>query len=232
MAEPSRIARGARVRGTVRGAEPLIVAGRIDGRVELEAGLVVERDGVVVAEVRAHSVELAGLIVGDVVAAQVHLRASARLVGNIDADRLIVEPGARLRGHVEARVRAPGVGARRIERREGRASFVSARPPPGPEPWSAERLTARPGRAPGAAPRPMSPAVEWPSAWGSERALVAPPAPSPASARPEAAAPAVLAVPEPEPGAPPSGVPRRLDEAGRRRRMTLRPRRRGTGGEP
>ncbi len=227
MAEPSRIARGTRVRGTVRGAEPLIVAGRIDGRIELEAGLIVERDGVVVAEVRAHSVELAGLIVGDVVAAHVHLRASARLVGSIDADRLIVEPGARLRGEVEARVSAPGVGVRRSERREGRASFVSARPLSGPEPWGAERLaSARP--APGPAPRSAPRPVDWPSAWASDpvagRSEPRPPTPGPEG-------PAVLAIPEPEPISAPSGVPRRLDEAGRRRRMTLRPRRRGTGGD-
>jgi len=87
--------------GRVEGSEDLRVQGYIEGTIQLSEALIVEASGVVVADVRARDVVIAGIIVGDVLASgRVVLQAGARVVGNITAPRVSVAAGAALRGQV------------------------------------------------------------------------------------------------------------------------------------
>lgn len=127
--EQAIIGAGVRVRGTVRGAEPLRVEGRIDGRVELEGVLSVEASGIVKADVTAHEIVVSGVVVGELRARdRLTLRPTAQVRGGLHAPRLVLEAGARVDGPV----------------RIGSAEAVAAMPerprpvvvavPPAPEP--------------------------------------------------------------------------------------------------
>jgi len=99
MAEPTLIAAKTRVRADLLGAEPLHVQGRIDGTVDLAGRLVVEKGGIIVGEIRAEEVVIAGIVAGNVTALhRIELKASARVVGDLVAPSVLVEAGARFRG--------------------------------------------------------------------------------------------------------------------------------------
>lgn len=87
--------------GRIEGSEELRIQGYVEGTIQLSEALIVEASGVVVADVRARDVVIAGIIVGDVLASgRVVLQAGARVVGNITAPRVSVAAGAALRGQV------------------------------------------------------------------------------------------------------------------------------------
>jgi len=87
--------------GRIEGGEELRIQGYVEGTIHLSEALIVEATGVVVADVRARDVVIAGIIVGDVLAGgRVVLQAGARVVGNITAPRVSIAAGAALRGQV------------------------------------------------------------------------------------------------------------------------------------
>lgn len=103
------------VRGDVVGAEELRVEGRVEGSITLtENRLVVGSEGRIAANIHARTVEVFGVVEGDVRGEeQVIVRASGSVSGNIAAPRVSIEDGARFRGSVEMEVRALPDGARK-----------------------------------------------------------------------------------------------------------------------
>lgn len=89
------IAAGTRVSGTIEGKEPLLVEGRVDGKIVLENLLVVGKTAVIEAEVFAQAVTVEGTLSGRIVAGDlVAIRAGARVTGEVTTPRLIVEDDA------------------------------------------------------------------------------------------------------------------------------------------
>lgn len=106
------IAAGAIVRGRITGKDPLRVLGRIEGEIALDAAVLIERGAVVKALVRAPRVTVAGLVIGDVEAAElVEVTAEGRIAGDVSALALKVAEGGRVAGTVR-------VGADRAAARE------------------------------------------------------------------------------------------------------------------
>lgn len=96
------IAAGTIVKGRLIGDEDLVVAGRVEGRVEIRGRVVIEEGAVVAADVVADEVHIAGLVVGRVEASRrILISASGRVAGDLHAPALRVDPGARIRGAVE-----------------------------------------------------------------------------------------------------------------------------------
>jgi cytoskeletal protein CcmA (bactofilin family) len=107
------IARGTTLRGRVRGQEDLVVAGCLEGTVELEGTLRVLAGGTVRASVQATRVVVAGSLVGDVVAtALIEIAAEGQVQGDLVAPALRVEPGGRLSGTLD--IGAVEAGAERV----------------------------------------------------------------------------------------------------------------------
>ncbi|MFH1533049.1 MAG: polymer-forming cytoskeletal protein [Pseudomonadota bacterium] len=95
------IAEGTRVSGTIEGKEPLLVEGRVDGKIILENLLVVGKTATVEAEVFAQAVTIEGTFSGHIVAGDlVAIRSGARVTGEITTPRLIMEDGAVFDGTV------------------------------------------------------------------------------------------------------------------------------------
>ena len=92
---------GMAVNGTVRGKGPLLVQGRVDGRVLLDGDLRVAPKAVVQADVEVDVAEVKGQLKGGIKARQsVTLDAGAQVEGQIEAPRCEIDPGARLKGRL------------------------------------------------------------------------------------------------------------------------------------
>lgn len=122
--KPSIIPAGVTFRGDVQGDADLLVFGRIDGEIRLSGALVVEESGSVRGEVRARSVTVRGVVVGDAYGVEsVRVDDGARMVGDATAPRVLIVEGARFRGRIHMRDDGsppPRAPSRRRRRRGGR----------------------------------------------------------------------------------------------------------------
>ena len=103
------IGSGIVVNGRITGDVTVAVSGRVEGTISLNAELVVDSDGVVVADVEAQTVSVNGTLEGSVVAREtVRLAKGCAVTGNLRAPRVIIEEGARFKGNIDMDVELPG----------------------------------------------------------------------------------------------------------------------------
>jgi cytoskeletal protein CcmA (bactofilin family) len=96
------------VRGQLSGKQPLVVEGRLEGRVALESHLTVEPAGIVEADVEATQATVRGEVRGTLQATRVAtLEASCRVTGRVSAPQIIIEEGARFSGEIDMEVPLP-----------------------------------------------------------------------------------------------------------------------------
>jgi cytoskeletal protein CcmA (bactofilin family) len=153
------------VAGNVSGDADVVVAGRLEGTVELTATFTVEVGGVVKADIHVRHAVIAGNVLGNIHGEEtVELLAGCRVVGDIRAGRLIMADGALFRGQVEIMEGEPSPPARAAPPtasvlRHASAPASRSRPPPPPPPApSAPPLPMRSStRPPPEPPRPASP---------------------------------------------------------------------------
>ena len=151
------------IKGRIEGEEVLRIEGRVEGEIRLSETLYVEEEGVVLAEVEARDVVIAGVLVGNVHASDsVTLNPGGKLVGDIVAPRVIIADGAGFRGNVRMTGEAPSRSSRASARTtvstpasshratpaRSRAASGTIQRPPAPAP---RRMPAR------SAPAPASP---------------------------------------------------------------------------
>jgi cytoskeletal protein CcmA (bactofilin family) len=97
------------LKGELSGSEPVVVEGSVEGSVRLTAELRVAPGGSVKAEVSAHTLVVAGEVIGNCQATEkVVIEASGRLTGNIKAPRIVITEGASFRGTSDMSPRAGG----------------------------------------------------------------------------------------------------------------------------
>jgi cytoskeletal protein CcmA (bactofilin family) len=130
MANETTIAAGTVVRGSIEGTGNLVVAGHVEGDVQLSGEVTVESTGLVGANVRAARIVVRGAVRGDLSADEaVVLEEGARVVGDVRAARIAVGRGALVRGYVET---ASEAGKAPVARAAERAAERPARPAPAP----------------------------------------------------------------------------------------------------
>ncbi|MBX2803512.1 MAG: polymer-forming cytoskeletal protein [Myxococcales bacterium] len=115
---PVVIGSGIRITGTVKGSEPVVLRGQIDGDVTLpEHQLTVESPARLVGDVKAKQVTVRGELAGSAEASErIHVDAGARVVGDVRTSRLVVVDGARLSGRVQMTVDLPADLAAKVTR--------------------------------------------------------------------------------------------------------------------
>jgi cytoskeletal protein CcmA (bactofilin family) len=171
-----------RISGEMRGAEDVIVQGRVEGKVVLDAIFTIEESAIVQADIEARVVLVSGVLVGNVTAGEhIRLAQKARVVGDLTAPRVVMEDGATYKGRLDMGLGAEADEHPRASRQTDDASrsqpprlTVPARvaasaatvtpskaPPPAPPP----RLAAAIG-APDAEPPPSLPSAEEAAAGG------------------------------------------------------------------
>ncbi|MCB9522055.1 MAG: polymer-forming cytoskeletal protein [Myxococcales bacterium] len=88
--------------GEIAGEEPVIVQGTVKGRIAVAEGVFVEPNAAVEADVEAESVEVAGVLTGNVTAGgRVELKADGKMVGDIKAPRILIADGALFKGNID-----------------------------------------------------------------------------------------------------------------------------------
>jgi cytoskeletal protein CcmA (bactofilin family) len=91
-----------RFQGDLLGDEDVLVEGHLEGRVKISKAFRVGPQGVVLAEVAAATITIAGRIVGNVSAVErVELLPTGTLEGNIQAPRIVIGEGARFTGRID-----------------------------------------------------------------------------------------------------------------------------------
>jgi cytoskeletal protein CcmA (bactofilin family) len=96
------IAAGTSVSGRIEGAESIEIHGVVDGAIQLQGDVLVDEKAHLNASVDANSVDISGVVVGNIVAqTRVHVHASAAVVGDISAPVVVIDDGARYRGFVD-----------------------------------------------------------------------------------------------------------------------------------
>ena len=104
MQQPANIGPSIVIKGDVHAKEPISVAGRIEGRIEVEAHSVTIAPGAhVEGDVIASAIVVAGTLQGTLEAdGRIQLLGTAVVEGTVAAPRLAMEDGALLRGKVAA----------------------------------------------------------------------------------------------------------------------------------
>jgi cytoskeletal protein CcmA (bactofilin family) len=90
------------IKGEITAQEPLFIAGRVDGTVDVGGHIVtVEQGATLAADISASGIVVAGTVKGSMSAeVRIHLQASAQVEGDLSAPRIVVEDGALVRGKV------------------------------------------------------------------------------------------------------------------------------------
>ena len=104
---PCIIGPGIQIRGDLSGSGDLIILGRLEGFISLEAHLDIEETGTVVANIESRGVTIKGELSGDVSAPVVRLATTAVVIGDIHSNNVNIEEGARFRGSLEMDVPLP-----------------------------------------------------------------------------------------------------------------------------
>ena len=96
------------VRGNLSGSGDLVIQGRMEGHIALQAHVTVEENGTVVADVETQELTVHGKVSGNTDAAErISISNSATYVGDLRAPRIVLDDGARFRGTIEMDVPLP-----------------------------------------------------------------------------------------------------------------------------
>ena len=106
--DPSVVAAGTVVRGTLRGAEETRVDGRVEGAILIQHHVEVSQSGSLQAEATVVSMSVAGRVEGTLTAEDfIQLLPGASVQANLKAPRIILEEGVRFVGRIEMDVVLP-----------------------------------------------------------------------------------------------------------------------------
>lgn len=112
------IAKDVSLEGTIRASGVLRIDGKVRGTIETTGDLVVGKDGIVHADVKAAHVVISGELQGNVdVSGRLQILPGGKLIGDARVGVLVVEEGAAFKGQCEMELQRPGERAQRISRR-------------------------------------------------------------------------------------------------------------------
>lgn len=95
-----------RINGVVSGRDRLVVDGLVEGQINMQADVVVEKPGRVDAEVTGHGVYVLGTVNGGISGAQkVEIATDGRMIGDVRTGRILISDGAVFKGRVEMDIR-------------------------------------------------------------------------------------------------------------------------------
>lgn len=141
---------GLSLAGEIEGKGDLIVAGAMEGPIEIEGTLTIDEGGEVRGDVTATAVVVRGLLVGHASAREsIRVEPTAVLVGDARAPRVNIVEGARVRGRIQMTGEPPLEPVRRRRRRRdeaiesARGEPYERRTPERDEPDRAERRAER-----------------------------------------------------------------------------------------
>jgi cytoskeletal protein CcmA (bactofilin family) len=99
----SRLGKGLRFNGEIRGEEDLVLDGRFKGTIDLgNHNLVINPNSQVDAEIHVRNITISGRVSGNIHAkGKVQINADGRVLGDISSSRISVMDGAQFKGSVK-----------------------------------------------------------------------------------------------------------------------------------
>ncbi len=92
--------------GEISGDEDLVIQGTVKGKISVKESLIVDRSGVVEADIETQNVEVSGKVTGNINASdKVELKSDCRVIGDIKAPRILIADGASFKGNVDMDVK-------------------------------------------------------------------------------------------------------------------------------
>jgi cytoskeletal protein CcmA (bactofilin family) len=174
----SRLGSGTVIRGSIRGAGDLELAGRVEGTIEVDGDLTIEDSARIKSPVNGSRVVVRGAVLGDISGTEsVILEHGAKVVGDLAAPSIGIRPGGLFRGHVASGDQAGTAiaretGARGTTSARRSAAEIAVRQPPARPAAKREKeqpvetaaspvLESRPrGRPARQAPAPVMPTIQ------------------------------------------------------------------------
>lgn len=96
------IANGTKVHGTIQGRNGVRVAGFLEGEINVEGWVWIDKQGEVQGAVKAPGVIIEGQIKGDIDSSEkIEVQASARVTGNIRCNKLAMAEGCFFQGQIK-----------------------------------------------------------------------------------------------------------------------------------
>jgi cytoskeletal protein CcmA (bactofilin family) len=90
------------IEGEISGDEDLIIQGTVKGKIALKESLIVEKSGVVEADIDTRNVEISGQVTGNIHSSErVEIKSEGRMTGDIKAPRILIADGAKFKGNVD-----------------------------------------------------------------------------------------------------------------------------------
>ncbi|MCK5798381.1 MAG: polymer-forming cytoskeletal protein [Deltaproteobacteria bacterium] len=90
------------INGEIAGDDDLLILGTVKGRITLKDALIVERSGIVEADIESTAVAIGGQVTGNILATErVELQAEGRMVGDIRSPRILIADGASFKGNID-----------------------------------------------------------------------------------------------------------------------------------
>ena len=91
--------------GELMGKDGLIIHGKINGKVEVDGAVIVEKNAVVKADIKANNVKISGEVKGDISSTgNVHYMEDCTVTGNTTTSRILIEDGATIKGSVHINI--------------------------------------------------------------------------------------------------------------------------------
>ena len=100
--EITQIGHSVTIKGDISGNSDVRVAGNVIGGISIEGELIVERQGVVQAEIKTTTAVIAGSVKGNIECTdKLILESTSQFEGNIKTKRLIIQEGAIFQGNCQ-----------------------------------------------------------------------------------------------------------------------------------
>ena len=98
----THITEGVKFKGEITGRAEIVIDGELEGRLDVQAAVIVGTNGRVDGDIHARSVSVGGKVMGNVKAGETfELQATGRIEGDVTAPRVIIAEGAFFKGNVE-----------------------------------------------------------------------------------------------------------------------------------
>lgn len=96
------IADGIDIDGKISGDDTVVVEGSVKGEIDTSADVLVDRDGIVEADIHSGEIEVTGRVNGNIDGNdRVELTEDANMIGDITAPRISIADGANFKGHID-----------------------------------------------------------------------------------------------------------------------------------
>jgi len=91
--------------GELSGKNGLVIEGKINGKIEVNGAISVEKGAVVKADIKANNVKISGEVKGNISSTgNVHYMEDCSVTGDTTTSRILIEDGATIKGSVHINI--------------------------------------------------------------------------------------------------------------------------------